>query len=149
MAEHGEHGKRMDELEEQWLELQGSLEEIGQPKPDGKRRGDKPLLDCRSMRLFDINNYYHLYFVANLALTADRAGVMSTLTDVFLRHYRELLGFLSLRTGSRDVPRTAPMTPGSSWRNSVTARARTMTAPTSSASPPISPPTGTVGAAAN
>ena len=30
MAEHGEHGKRMDELEEQWLELQGSLEEIGQ-----------------------------------------------------------------------------------------------------------------------
>ena len=54
------------------------------------------------MRLFDINNYYHLYFVANLALTADRA-VMSTLTDVFLRHYRELLGFLSLRTGSRDV----------------------------------------------
>lgn len=55
------------------------------------------------MRLFDINNYYHLYFVANLALTADRAGVMSTLTDVFLRHYRELLGFLSLRTGSRDV----------------------------------------------
>ena len=39
------------------------------------------------------------------------------------------------------------MTPGSSWRNSVTARARTMTAPTSSASPPISPPTGTVGAA--
>ncbi|WZB72120.1 RNA polymerase sigma factor [Achromobacter xylosoxidans] len=28
---------------------------------------------------------------------------MSTLTDVFLRHYRELLGFLSLRTGSRDV----------------------------------------------
>ena len=32
MAEHGEHGKRMDELEEQWLELQGSLEEIGQPE---------------------------------------------------------------------------------------------------------------------
>ncbi|MNR49081.1 putative ABC transporter ATP-binding protein [compost metagenome] len=30
MAEHGEHGKRMDELEEQWLELQGSLEEIDQ-----------------------------------------------------------------------------------------------------------------------
>ncbi|QKH38113.1 sigma-70 family RNA polymerase sigma factor [Achromobacter pestifer] len=28
---------------------------------------------------------------------------MSTLTDVFLRHYREVLGFLSLRTGSRDV----------------------------------------------
>jgi RNA polymerase sigma-70 factor (ECF subfamily) len=28
---------------------------------------------------------------------------MSSLTDVFLRHYRELLGFLSLRTGSRDV----------------------------------------------
>lgn len=28
---------------------------------------------------------------------------MSTLTDAFLRHYRELLGFLSLRTGSRDV----------------------------------------------
>ncbi|MGH8817012.1 MAG: sigma factor, partial [Achromobacter pestifer] len=28
---------------------------------------------------------------------------MSTLTDVFLRHYRELLGFLSMRTGSRDV----------------------------------------------
>ncbi|WP_332608662.1 ABC-F family ATP-binding cassette domain-containing protein [Achromobacter sp. ESBL13] len=30
MAEHGEHGKRMDELEEQWLEIQGSLEEIDQ-----------------------------------------------------------------------------------------------------------------------
>ena len=30
MAEHGEHGKRMGELEEQWLELQGSLEEIDQ-----------------------------------------------------------------------------------------------------------------------
>ncbi|WP_454695236.1 ABC-F family ATP-binding cassette domain-containing protein [Achromobacter aegrifaciens] len=30
MAEHGEHGKRMDELEEQWLEIQGSLEEIEQ-----------------------------------------------------------------------------------------------------------------------
>ena len=118
----------------------------GSPKPDDKRRATS-LLDCRSTRPFDINNYYHLYFVANLALTADRAGVMSTLTDVFLRHYRELLGFLSLRTGSRDVARTAPMTPGSSWRNSVTARARTMTAPTSSASPPISPPTGTVGAA--
>ena len=28
---------------------------------------------------------------------------MSSLTDVFLRHYREVLGFLSLRTGSRDV----------------------------------------------
>jgi RNA polymerase sigma-70 factor (ECF subfamily) len=28
---------------------------------------------------------------------------MSTLTDVFLRHYREVLGFLSLRTGSRAV----------------------------------------------
>ncbi|HCW19452.1 sigma-70 family RNA polymerase sigma factor [Achromobacter sp.] len=28
---------------------------------------------------------------------------MSTLSDVFLRHYRELLGFLSMRTGSRDV----------------------------------------------
>ena len=44
MAEHGEHGKRMDELEEQWLELQGSLEEIGSPKPDGKRRGRPPFL---------------------------------------------------------------------------------------------------------
>ncbi|KAA5925725.1 ATP-binding cassette domain-containing protein [Achromobacter xylosoxidans] len=30
MAEHGEHGKRMETLEEQWLELQGSLEEIEQ-----------------------------------------------------------------------------------------------------------------------
>lgn len=30
MAEHGEHGKRMDELEERWLEIQGSLEEIDQ-----------------------------------------------------------------------------------------------------------------------
>jgi ATP-binding cassette subfamily F protein 3 len=30
MAEHGDHGKRMDELEEQWLEIQGSLEEIEQ-----------------------------------------------------------------------------------------------------------------------
>ncbi|MPT27388.1 MAG: ATP-binding cassette domain-containing protein [Achromobacter sp.] len=30
MAEHGEYGKRMETLEEQWLELQGSLEEIGQ-----------------------------------------------------------------------------------------------------------------------
>ncbi|MCW3155086.1 ABC-F family ATP-binding cassette domain-containing protein [Achromobacter spanius] len=30
MAEHGEHGKRMDDLEEQWLEIQGSLEEIDQ-----------------------------------------------------------------------------------------------------------------------
>ena len=30
MAEHGEHGKRIDELEEQWLEIQGSLEEIDQ-----------------------------------------------------------------------------------------------------------------------
>ncbi|WP_454677298.1 ABC-F family ATP-binding cassette domain-containing protein [Achromobacter marplatensis] len=30
MAEHGEHGKRVDELEEQWLEIQGSLEEIDQ-----------------------------------------------------------------------------------------------------------------------
>ncbi len=30
MAEHGEFGKRMGELEEQWLELQGSLEEIDQ-----------------------------------------------------------------------------------------------------------------------
>ncbi|MEB3097517.1 ATP-binding cassette domain-containing protein [Achromobacter sp. D10] len=30
MAEHGEHGKRMGELEEQWLEIQGSLEEIEQ-----------------------------------------------------------------------------------------------------------------------
>jgi len=30
MAEHGEHGKRMEALEEQWLELQGSLEEIEQ-----------------------------------------------------------------------------------------------------------------------
>ena len=30
MADHGEHGKRMGELEEQWLELQGSLEEIDQ-----------------------------------------------------------------------------------------------------------------------
>lgn len=28
---------------------------------------------------------------------------MPTLTDAFLRHYRELLGFLSSRTGSRDV----------------------------------------------
>lgn len=28
---------------------------------------------------------------------------MSSLTDVFLRHYHEVLGFLSLRTGSRDV----------------------------------------------
>ncbi|CAB3628812.1 MAG: RNA polymerase sigma factor [Achromobacter pulmonis] len=28
---------------------------------------------------------------------------MSSLTNVFLRHYREVLGFLSLRTGSRDV----------------------------------------------
>lgn len=28
---------------------------------------------------------------------------MSSLTSVFLRHYRELLGFLSSRTGSRDV----------------------------------------------
>jgi len=28
---------------------------------------------------------------------------MSSLTDVFLRHYREVLGFLSLRTGSRDI----------------------------------------------
>lgn len=27
---------------------------------------------------------------------------MSSLTDVFLRHYREVLGFLSMRTGSRD-----------------------------------------------
>ena len=44
MAEHGEHGKRMDELEEQWLELQGSLEEIGSPKPDGKRRATSPFL---------------------------------------------------------------------------------------------------------
>jgi len=33
MAEHGEHGKRMDELEEQWLEIQGSLEEIEQSEP--------------------------------------------------------------------------------------------------------------------
>lgn len=30
MAEHGEHGKRMETLEEQWLELQGSLEAIEQ-----------------------------------------------------------------------------------------------------------------------
>ena len=30
MAEHGEHAKRMDDLEEQWLEIQGSLEEIDQ-----------------------------------------------------------------------------------------------------------------------
>ncbi|MFA1584992.1 ABC-F family ATP-binding cassette domain-containing protein [Achromobacter ruhlandii] len=30
MAEHGEHGKRLETLEEQWLELQGSLEEIEQ-----------------------------------------------------------------------------------------------------------------------
>ncbi|CUR69602.1 ABC-F family ATP-binding cassette domain-containing protein [Achromobacter xylosoxidans] len=30
LAEHGEHGKRMETLEEQWLELQGSLEEIEQ-----------------------------------------------------------------------------------------------------------------------
>ena len=30
MAEHGEHGKHMETLEEQWLELQGSLEEIEQ-----------------------------------------------------------------------------------------------------------------------
>ncbi|WYX36183.1 ATP-binding cassette domain-containing protein [Achromobacter xylosoxidans] len=30
MAEHGEHGKRMETLEEQWLELQGLLEEIEQ-----------------------------------------------------------------------------------------------------------------------
>ncbi|MGE8658867.1 MAG: ABC-F family ATP-binding cassette domain-containing protein [Achromobacter sp.] len=30
MAEHGEHGKRMQTLEEQWLELQGALEEIEQ-----------------------------------------------------------------------------------------------------------------------
>nr|WP_275253707.1 ATP-binding cassette domain-containing protein [Achromobacter xylosoxidans] len=30
MAEHGEQGKRMETLEEQWLELQGSLEEIEQ-----------------------------------------------------------------------------------------------------------------------
>ncbi|WP_241128812.1 ABC-F family ATP-binding cassette domain-containing protein [Achromobacter xylosoxidans] len=30
MAEHGEHGKRMETLGEQWLELQGSLEEIEQ-----------------------------------------------------------------------------------------------------------------------
>lgn len=28
---------------------------------------------------------------------------MSTLTSAFLRHYRDLLGFLSSRTGSRDV----------------------------------------------
>lgn len=28
---------------------------------------------------------------------------MSSLTDVFLRHYREVLGFLAMRTGSRDV----------------------------------------------
>ncbi|MNV53041.1 RNA polymerase sigma factor YlaC [compost metagenome] len=28
---------------------------------------------------------------------------MSSLTDVFLQHYREVLGFLSMRTGSRDV----------------------------------------------
>ncbi|SPU49889.1 RNA polymerase sigma factor [Bordetella trematum] len=28
---------------------------------------------------------------------------MPTLTDTFLRHYRELLGFLSSRTGSRDT----------------------------------------------
>jgi ATP-binding cassette, subfamily F, member 3 len=30
MAEHGEHAKRMDDLEEQWLEIQGSLEDIDQ-----------------------------------------------------------------------------------------------------------------------
>ena len=30
MAEHGEFGKRMETLEEQWLEIQGSLEEIDQ-----------------------------------------------------------------------------------------------------------------------
>lgn len=32
MAEHGEHGKRLEMLEEQWLDLQGSLEEVGQDK---------------------------------------------------------------------------------------------------------------------